>query len=63
MKKEEFKLVFGIDRRAQGPMELKRVYDECDGSVEYFWRYNGSEWSSDIIPGEIADLFYERIDN
>lgn len=51
----EHKLVWGNDRRAQGPLELRR--NNTTSVVE--WRYNGSNWSADSIPAEISALFDE----
>lgn len=49
----EHKLVWGNDRRAQWPLELRR--NKTTSAVE--WRYNGSKWSADSIPAEISALF------
>jgi hypothetical protein len=49
------KTIWGKDRRAQGPMELRR--NNATGEVD--WKYNGSEWSLEQIPGEITMLFEE----
>jgi len=51
----DHKMVWGKDRRAQGPIELRR--NKITKTVK--WRYNGSEWSAGDIPAEIADLFEE----
>ena len=49
----EYRLVWGSDRRAAGPLELRRC--RTSGVVE--WRYGGSAWTEGRVPGEIASLF------
>lgn len=49
----EYKIVWGKDRRTQGPLELRK--NRATGGIE--WRYDGSDWSLDTIPSEIAQLF------
>ena len=55
----EYRTVWGNDRRAKGPLEMRRYtkqYWHRRGDA-YEWRYNGSEWSKEPIPGKIAALF------
>lgn len=52
--KVEYKTVWGKDRRAEGPLQLRKFEDS--NVIE--WKYEGSEWSKETIPSEIADMFY-----
>jgi KaiC/GvpD/RAD55 family RecA-like ATPase len=49
----EYELVWGRDRRAVPPLELR--HHRRTGTVE--WRYDDMDWKAGKLPGEIASMF------
>jgi hypothetical protein len=49
----EYQLVWGRDRRAVAPLELR--HHRRTGAVE--WRYDDMDWQTGKMPGEIASMF------
>ena len=49
----EYQLVWGRDRRAIAPPELR--HHRRTGAVE--WRYDDMDWQTGKMPGEIASMF------